>query len=178
MEQKNYKIVIADDDDFLRSILINSFKIAGFNVLEAKDGLEAFNIIIKDKPDAVISGIMMPNMGGFELLKILKENVESSKIPVFIFSHLGREEDRKKADGLGAKSFMVKGMISPKEMVDLVNNTLSSKVYQVEVNINKLDGPRLANDVHCPDKIILELNPESGSSDSFRAKVVCKEFES
>src|SRR3989344_4166420 len=135
MSQVNHKILIVDDDDFSRSILVNTFKMANFDVLEAKDGLEGLNTTVKEKPQIVITGISMPNMNGFELLKILKGNVETSSIPVFLFSHLGREEDRQKGEELGARAFLVKGIVSPKEMVDLIKGTLEGTSYQVEIEL-------------------------------------------
>ncbi|MEK9181056.1 MAG: response regulator [Patescibacteria group bacterium] len=174
-EIKAYQILIVDDDDLLRGVLVDVFKTAKFEVMEAMDGLEGLNIATAHKPDVVITGIMMPSMTGFEFFEALKKNMETVSIPVLIFSHLGREEDRQQALKLGAKAFLVKGMISPKQTVDLVLNLLNSKVYRVAINPDNFDASRFMEDMGCKTGGVLELTPDPDSDlSNFKARFICQ----
>ena len=63
------RVLIADDDTDVREVLVESFRDAGFDVLEASNGLEALLCVKRDRPDAVVLDLMMPRLGGVEALK-------------------------------------------------------------------------------------------------------------
>src|ERR1700752_3583864 len=63
------RVLIADDDTDVREVLVESFRDAGFDVLEASNGLEGLLSVKRDKPDAVVLDLMMPRLGGVEALK-------------------------------------------------------------------------------------------------------------
>ncbi|RJQ14619.1 response regulator [Candidatus Parcubacteria bacterium] len=173
-----YKILIVDDDDYLRSLYVAVFKEANFIVEEARDGLEALERIQKATPDMLFTGIVMPRMDGFELIKVLKQNVAFANIPVMISSHLGREEDRKTAQDLGAKEFIYKQTVTPKEVVDRALRWLHKKFYKLTISKEKYDANQLIKDhlVHCSDQgseIIVNLAPAKESG-VFEARIECK----
>lgn len=111
------KILVVDDDFQQRELYFELFGAAGFEVSSAKDGLDAWEKIQKDKPDLLFTGIIMPRMTGFELIDKLRNYRPTEAVPVIIFSHLGRPEDRKKAQNLALVDFMVKGYDSPMEII-------------------------------------------------------------
>lgn len=111
------KILVVDDDFQQRDLYFELFGSAGFEVASAKDGLDAWEKIQKDKPDLVFTGIIMPRMTGFELIDKIRNYKPTEAVPVIIFSHLGRPEDRKKAQTLALADFMVKGYDAPVEIV-------------------------------------------------------------
>jgi len=113
-----------------------------------------------------MTGIIMPRMDGFQLIKALKENVQTSEIPIAILSHLGREEDRKKADELGIVNFIVQGSVTPNELVDRVKNlTHAGGAFKLSFDPYAWDAPRLAkalegknlNCPNCQEKLIMEV---------------------
>ncbi len=167
-------ILLVDDDNSMREIYSYVFKSADFEVLEAKDGLEALSIIKEKKPQVVFTGIMMPNMDGFELLKMMKQSVETKDIPVFINSHLGRDEDQKKAHALGAAEFFVKGMVTPKEVVTMVISFFDRKVYRIEVDASKLDAASMQSDLKVGE-YFLEISPNSPGSKEGTVKIIPKQ---
>lgn len=174
MPEQKSKILVVDDDDFLRSIYVEDFTQAGFEVLEAKDGLEGLNLATASKPDAVFTGIIMPNMTGFELIQAIKKNVTTANIPFVVFSHLGREEDRQKAQELGAKAFFIKGQNSPKEIADFVKNILTQKekIFKVAVDLNQLDAQNLLKQSGSKSgALTLELSPEPDGK-TYKAKII------
>ncbi|MGH7305241.1 MAG: response regulator, partial [Candidatus Rokuibacteriota bacterium] len=63
------RVLIADDDADVREVLVESFRDAGFDVLEAANGLEALLCVKRDRPDAVVLDLMMPRLGGVEALR-------------------------------------------------------------------------------------------------------------
>jgi CheY-like chemotaxis protein len=63
------RVLIVDDDQDVRGVLVESFRLAGFDVLEAANGLEALLYVKRDRPEAVVLDLMMPRLGGVEALK-------------------------------------------------------------------------------------------------------------
>lgn len=138
VEEKKYKILIVDDDNFIRGMYADLFKKENFIVLEATTGLEALNLVEKENPDIIFTGIIMPQMTGFELMESLRRNIKTAGIPVAVSSHLGRFEDQKKAFELGAKDFIFRGEVTPAEAVMRIKNILGQKIiYKVDVTDGK-----------------------------------------
>ena len=120
------KILVADDDFEQRDLYLELFRANGFAVVSADDGLEALEKALKEKPDLVFTGIVMPRMDGFELIHNLRNNVVTANIPVVMFSHLGREEDKEKARALSHVDFMVKGYDSPAVILKKIKALLTA----------------------------------------------------
>jgi len=162
-------ILIVDDDDFVRKLYVEKFKEAGFIVLEGHDGKEAYDTVKKNKVDIIFTGIIMPNMGGFELMEKLKADDATRAIPVVISSHRGKEEDRKKAFTLGARDFVVSGFVSPNEVVERGKKELGRrKAYTLGIDADgagvedlKKDHPELFLEGRIPN---VHLIPKDGGT--------------
>jgi len=106
-KSKEMKVLIAEDNEdllnFMRSALGNDFKI-----ITAADGKKAWEYISKHIPDLVVSDIMMPNMDGFELCKIMKSTYETSHIPIVLLTALSDTTDQLHGLGLGADDYLTK----------------------------------------------------------------------
>ena len=125
---KKPKILVVDDDE--RNLKVVSAMLAPleYDVILARDGIEALEMVEKEKPDVILLDIMMPKMDGFEVLKILKENEETKIIPVVMVTALKEVEDRAKALELGADDFLTK----PVEKLELrarVKSLINVKRY-------------------------------------------------
>ena len=83
---KNYTVLIAEDSVVVIKFLTIVFKNAGFKVKTASDGFEALEKAIKDDINLVVTDLNMPQMDGITLLKNLKENEDTKKIPVILMS--------------------------------------------------------------------------------------------
>lgn len=180
--QKMLKVLVVDDDDVLRNTYADVFKQAGWDVREAKDGLEGLDSANTETPDVIFSGIIMPKMDGFGMMEALARNVNTSKVPVVIFSHMGREEDRQKAQSLGARDFFVQGMITPFEIVKKIKALFGSGEYDLRFNINELDAPKLAEEIginatfkcsRCLESMVIQLKDFNSQNGEFSAKLVC-----
>ncbi|MCX6762072.1 MAG: response regulator [Candidatus Moranbacteria bacterium] len=185
--EKKYKILLVDDDADSRGIYAEVFKTSGFSVIEAVDGLDGINKAIANVPDVIFTGIIMPKMDGFGLKDALSKNVATSNIPVVMSSHMGREEDRKKADDAGVKDFFVAGMITPKEVVARVLNLFSLVKYKLKLNINAGDISRLTrelklkDDFSCPEcgeDLVLNIEMTNKERKEFTGRIICPRCDS
>jgi CheY-like chemotaxis protein len=177
-EQKKFKILIVDDDDIIRETFIQVFREHSFEPTGAKDGVEGIDLATKQKFDVILTGIIMPRMDGFQLISALRENIDTKDIPVAIISHLGREEDRRRAKELGIDNFIVQGAMSPREVVDKLKSVISTSTsFQLGFDYSAWDAPALAKKLdlpgfqcpNCQNKMILELTPKPDGNgfDSF-----------
>ncbi len=184
MEDKKLKILIVDDNNNIRNTYSEIFKKEGFEVSEAIDGLEGLDKATKDAPDIIFTGIIMPRMSGFELMEALKKNVSTSNIPVVISSHLGRQEDKEKANELGAKDFIVRDFYTPYEVAEKIKAVLILSEYKLKFSPDELDARKLAKDMHladnfkCPDcrkNLILSIKFSDIKNHVFTGLFICPE---
>lgn len=121
------KILLIEDDPFLSEIYTAKFEEAGFEISHAQDGSIGLRKIKDEHPDLLILDIVMPNMDGFEILRVIKDERETKDIPVVILSNLGEQEDVEKGLGLGAAAYIIKAHYTPTEVVAKVKAILMHK---------------------------------------------------
>ena len=114
------KILIVDDDAVLRNMYTQKLKGAGYEVVGAQDGEEAYEIFQKEKFDLVITDIMLPRVSGTEFLEKLRESKKDRNTSVIAWSNLQDEEEKEKALNLGAKEFLHKGSLTLDQVLDIV----------------------------------------------------------
>lgn len=102
---KNHKILIIDDEKDIVTMLKDSFELEGYQVFIAMDGVEGVIKTKRHQPDAIILDIMMPDLNGFDTLKILREEYD---IPIILLSAKYRDEDKVYGFGIGADDYVVK----------------------------------------------------------------------
>ena len=123
MEPK--KILAIEDDAFLSGLVAGKLVESGLSVVNTatgKDGLAKARLI---HPDLILLDIMLPDMGGFEVLEKIKADPETRNIPVVILSNLGGREEIERGVKLGANSYLIKSNILPNEVAEVVQNQLS-----------------------------------------------------
>ncbi len=101
-------ILIAEDEEANRKLLVDFLTTLGYRATGVSNGKEALEKILEHKPDIIILDINMPEMDGFEVLKIIKSNPETRIIPVIVITGLGDNENHIKAVELGADDFLTK----------------------------------------------------------------------
>ncbi|MDD5397155.1 MAG: response regulator [Candidatus Moranbacteria bacterium] len=184
MENKKRKILIVDDDNELRDMYGEIFQGANFEVILANDGLEGLDKATKEIPDVIFTGIVMPRMDGFSMMDSLKKTVMTANIPIVISSHMGREEDRIKAEEYGAKDFIIRGTTRPVEVLKRISALFNSagSVYKMEFDPFAADAQKLSKDLNfdasfkcleCGEKLLLELKLADPQKHVFEAKFVC-----
>ena len=125
MESRERRVLLAEDDRFLRKAAAAMLRRQGFTVLTAEDGLEALQVAQAETPDLILLDLIMPRMQGFEVLKALKGDPHTSPIPVVILSNLGQESDSKAAHEMGARDYWVKANLALEELVRRVEATFT-----------------------------------------------------
>ena len=118
------RILLAEDDRFLRKAAAARLRQGGFAVLTAVDGEEAVRVARAERPDLVLLDLIMPKIQGFEVLKALKEDPATAFIPVIVLSNLGQERDVQRAMELGAVAYFIKAHLSLHELVRRVGEVL------------------------------------------------------
>lgn len=118
------KILIIEDDNFLREIIVRKLAKEGFEIVEAVDGEEGINKAKKENPDLIVLDLILPTLDGFEVLAKLKEDSETSSVPVMILSNLGQKGEIEQGLRLGAIDYLVKANFTPAEIVNKVKKNL------------------------------------------------------
>jgi DNA-binding response OmpR family regulator len=118
------KILIIEDDRFLRELIKMKLEKEKYTVIEAVDGEEGERKIKEEKPDLVLLDLILPGIDGFEVLSRIKEDPTLSSIPVIILSNLGQKEEIEKGLKLGAIDFLVKAHFTPGEIIEKIKGIL------------------------------------------------------
>lgn len=116
-------ILVVDDSEVLRRIVVFNLVKNGYTVSEASDGEEALQKLKESTPDLVILDIMMPKMNGFEVLKVMKQDENLSKVPVIVLTAKGGENDLQEGLKLGADIFLTKPF-SPGRLIEEVQRVI------------------------------------------------------
>ncbi len=104
----NHKILMIDDDSFIRKVYQTELSEKGYEVILAIDGDEGLAKAISEHPELIILDVMMPKMNGFKVIEELKKNPTTSQIPVIFLTHLSQAEDKQRGLALGASDYLVK----------------------------------------------------------------------
>ncbi|KKQ38990.1 MAG: Response regulator receiver protein [Parcubacteria group bacterium GW2011_GWC1_38_17] len=122
------KILLVEDDPFLRNLMLVKLQKEGFNVIEAFDGEDGLKKANEIKPSLILLDLILPGIDGFEVLKQIKNSSETASIPVIILSNLGSRVDVEKGLKIGAYDFMIKAHFTPEEIVEKIKNALMMNI--------------------------------------------------
>lgn len=119
------KVLVVDDEVFIRRMIAVRLGMAGITVIEAENGLEAVEKTISERPDLIIMDVMMPRMDGFQACEAIRSNKEISGTPILVLTARGQQIDLEKAMALGILEYITKPF-SPKALADKVIDLLSA----------------------------------------------------
>ncbi len=130
-EEKKVKILCVEDEQDIRENIAEILRDEGFEVFEAANGKQGFEVFMQSKPDLIISDIMMPELDGFGLLKLIREskNIRNNTIPFIFLSALGQKDDIIKGVNLSANDYLIKP-------IDF--DMLIAKIREKTINANKM----------------------------------------
>ena len=114
------KVLIVEDDEFLRSLTAKRLEKENYQIVIAADGEQALAMIGTEKPDLVLLDLLLPGVNGFEVLEKMQKSM-----PVVVFSNLGQREDIERAEKLGADDFLIKANFTLDDVVAKVKGYLS-----------------------------------------------------
>jgi len=120
----SHKILIIEDDDFLRSLAVTKLEKEGFTVAQASDGKSGVDQATGSLPDLIILDLMLPVMDGFAVLATLKAEDATKNIKVIVFSNLGEDSDIKKCLDMGANDYLIKANFTLDELVEKIKALL------------------------------------------------------
>lgn len=117
------RVLLVEDDKFLRRACEASLKQRGFEVVTATDGEEGLQRAREGpRPDVILLDLLMPKLPGIDVLRALKGDPSTADIPVVILSNSSRDEDKREAVTLGAVGYYVKANLSLKELAAQVSH--------------------------------------------------------
>ena len=120
MSKDKPKVLMIEEDRFLRKIYKNKLSQSGFEFLEATNGEVGLNKVLAEKPDLIILDVILPRKNGFDVLYEIKRNKKTKLISVIILSNLGQEGDIQKGLSLGAQEYLVKTDATLSQVVEKV----------------------------------------------------------
>ena len=118
------KILLVEDDKSLREIYNVRLGAEGYDIVSAGDGEEALALAIKERPDLIVSDVMMPKISGFDMLDILRSTTETKNVKVIMMTALSNEEQRQRGLALGADRYLVKSQVGIEDVVRTVHEVL------------------------------------------------------
>ncbi len=125
MAEKQYNIVLIEDEEMLANMYETKFQNQGYKIRKALDGESGLKLIEEEVPDLILLDIIMPKLDGFSVLKRIREIPKIKNVPVIMLTNLGQDEDIKKGQSLGAVGYLVKANLTPAEVVAKVKDFLS-----------------------------------------------------
>jgi len=118
------KILLVEDDKSLREIYGVRLLAEGYDIVSAGDGEEALAMAIKERPQLIVSDVMMPKISGFDMLDILRSTTETKDIRVIMMTALSSEDQRARGEALGADRYLVKSQVGIEDVVRTVHEVL------------------------------------------------------
>ena len=119
--------MLVEDDNNLREIYGARLLAEGYEIVSAKDGEEALALAVKEKPDLIITDIMMPKISGFDMLDILRGTPETKNTKVIMMTALSQAEDKSRADKLGADRYLVKSQVTLEDVAKAAKEVLGGE---------------------------------------------------
>ena len=119
--------MLVEDDTSLREIYSIRLAAEGYEIISAGDGEEALAIAVKEKPDLILSDVMMPKISGFDMLDILRSTPETKDIKVVMMTALSSEDQRKRGEALGADRYLVKSQVGIEDVVNVIHEVLGDR---------------------------------------------------
>ena len=113
-------ILLIEDEQLLIDLLQKKLKQDGYEIEVAKDGLEGMQKMREFKPDLILLDIVMPKMGGLEVMEEMAKDEQLKNIPIIVTSNSGQPVELDRAQRLGARDWLVKTEFDPQEVVEKV----------------------------------------------------------
>lgn len=114
------KILLVEDEEIIIDLLQRKLTKEGYEVSVARDGEDGLEKMKEVKPDLILLDIIMPKMGGFEVMEEMAKDKELKDIIVIVISNSGQPVELDKAQKLGAKDWLIKTEFDPQEVIDKV----------------------------------------------------------
>ena len=159
------KIVIVDDEESIRELVGDLLESENFKVIKCADTDDGYKRILKSKPDLVILDVKMPQIGGIELCRLLRENIETKNIPVIMLTVESTETDKVIGFGVGADDYITK---------PFSNRELVARVRALLRRVSRIDDKNVSIEV---DDLVMNLEARTVTIKGREIKLRPKEFD-
>lgn len=119
------KILLVEDDDALANVYLTRLQAEGFDVKRVPNGEDALSTALQYRPDLILLDVMMPKVSGFDVLDILRNTPETANVKVIMLTALSQDNDKARADQLGADDYLVKSQVVIADVVERIKHHLS-----------------------------------------------------
>ncbi len=159
------KIVIVDDEESIRELVGDLLESENFKVIKCADTDDGYKRILKSKPDLVILDVKMPQIGGIELCRLLRENIETKNIPVIMLTVESTETDKVIGFGVGADDYITK---------PFSNRELVARVRALLRRVSRIEDKNVSIEV---DDLVMNLEARTVTIKGKEIKLRPKEFD-
>lgn len=121
------KILVVEDENFLRDLYVQILKDEGFQVDQARDGEEAFQMLSDNQYDLTLLDVIIPNMDGLQVLEALRKANPEIKNEVVLLTNLGQDLVIAKALEFGVRGYIIKSDFTPDELIKEIRGYLDKK---------------------------------------------------
>jgi two-component system, chemotaxis family, sensor kinase CheA len=108
LEKETIRVLLVDDSNLIRTLIQDILQRAGFIVLTAADGMEAWKLLQKEQIHLVVSDVYMPNLDGLELTRLIRADENLSTIAIILISATDIDENQRLGMNYGANAFIMK----------------------------------------------------------------------
>ena len=122
--KKTLKILVVEDSITARTLLKNILETAGYQVVIAVDGIDAFTRAKSEEFDLIVSDVDMPRMNGFELTTKIRNNKKLSEIPVVLVTSLDSREDKERGIEVGADAYIIKSRFDQGNLLEVIKKLI------------------------------------------------------
>ncbi len=129
VDANGVRILLVEDDQFLRELMTTKLKREGFDVHVAVDGREGLQMIQTVKPDIVLLDVILPGLDGFNVLQQVRASGDQivSQVPIVLLSNLGQDSDVQKGKALGANDYLIKSNLTIDEIIKKIHRFMPEK---------------------------------------------------
>lgn len=127
MAEEKKRILIIEDDFFIRELYLRQLQKEGFEVEGAEDGPSGLAKANQEGWDLILLDIMLPKLNGMDLLRTLKSKPETKDIPVILLTNVGQDTVIKQGFDLGAEGYLIKSAYTPQQVVQEVVKALEKR---------------------------------------------------
>lgn len=146
LQGASHRILVVDDEEDALDLIDFNLKQAGYLVSRAKNGSEAIDVTKRESPDLIVLDLMLPEVDGLEVCRVLRRNEETSRIPIIMLTAKAAEMDRVIGLEVGADDYVTKPF-SVRELVLRVKNLLRRRETNPEEAAETLEAGPVAVDI-------------------------------
>lgn len=184
-------ILVCEDTELLRRMYHDRLAADGYDVVDAPDGMEAVAALRSGRVDLVVLDLIMPRMGGIEVLEAISADPRTKGTPVVVLTNLGEEDTIERAVALGALDYLLKNETRPNDVSEKVRLTLSAfhapdeaatSAFRIRVRDREDDADALISHAElkrrfwcpaCENELALELVPVPEHHGHYDARFIC-----